>query len=223
MAEAPACRRHDLVRVVPAAWDDLLRARPDLHGSDLLAGWAEAGHPLIVRRYHPGEARDAVPLGLPLPPSAGKRRIGLALPVAVLAPCPAPELAAVTEVAPAAWRGALADLLRLGERFGLRPRPFGGLLWQALTGLPYLSDASDLDLLWPVSGPVPPGFLAGLSALAETAPMRLDGEIVFPDGAGVQWRELLPGTGEAILKSLDRLELRRVDALLATVSEERAA
>jgi phosphoribosyl-dephospho-CoA transferase len=90
---------------------------------------------------------------------------------------------------------------------------FGGLLWQALTGLPYLSATSDLDLLWP--GPVGPAFLDGLADLAAQAPMRLDGEICLADGFAVNWRELqAAGPGDTVLaKGLERLELRPVSAL----------
>lgn len=46
----------------------------------MASGWAEAGRPLIVRRFAEGESRLRVPLGLPLPPRAdGPRRIRVAL------------------------------------------------------------------------------------------------------------------------------------------------
>ena len=201
--------RHDLVRVDPAAWAALLAARPDLAGGPPLAGWAAAGWPLIVRRFAPGEDRARVPLGLPLPPALGKRRIGFSLPPDVLAPCPAPTLAEARAAAPPAWRPTLDALTALGARHGLVPRPFGALLWQALTGLAYLAPASDLDLLWPLAGPLPKTFLDDLAALAAAAPMRLDGEIVLPDGGGVQWCEWQSaGSGEVLVKHRDRLEMR---------------
>ncbi|MGT2480636.1 hypothetical protein ACU4GR_21470 [Methylobacterium oryzae CBMB20] len=59
------------------------------HRSASGEGWAASGRPLIVRRRVPGETGDAVPLGLPLPPADGKRRIGLALPASALSPAPA--------------------------------------------------------------------------------------------------------------------------------------
>ena len=36
---------------------------------------------------------------------------------------------------------------RHGETVGITPRVFGALLWEDVTGLPYLTEQSDLDLL----------------------------------------------------------------------------
>lgn len=200
--------RHDLVAAEPAAWAALLRGRGDLHGVPHLAGWAEAGRPLIVRRRVPGEAAGLVPLGLPLPPADGKRRIGLALPADALRPASPPSLAEASPHAPASWQPAIGALLTLASRHGLAPRPFGALLWQAVTGLTYLSATSDLDLLW--EGPAARSLLDGLARIEATAPMRLDGEILLPDGGGVHWRELheAPPGGTVLVKYLDRVAMR---------------
>ena len=199
--------RHALVRVDPRAWAEVLAGRPDLAGLPHLSAWARAGRPLILRRYAPGEDRALVPLGLPLPPADGKRRIGFALPSAALAPCPAPRLRDVREVAPEGWRPGLDALDALGRRHGILPRPFGALLWQAVTGLPYLTATSDLDLLWPLAGPPPAGFLDELAALAAGSALRLDGELILPGGGGVHWREAAAGA-TVLVKHLDRLEMR---------------
>lgn len=207
-AEAPA--RHDLVAADPGAWDALLAGRPDLDGVPHLPGWARAGRPLIVRSRVPGEEDRLVPLGLPLPPADGKRRIGLALPVEVLRPVTAPSLAETAPHAPSAWQPAIGEILALASEHDLTPRPFGALLWQAVTGLTYLAATSDLDLLWP--GPVPRSLLDGLARIDATAPMRLDGEILLPDGGGVQWREWreAPPGGSVLVKFLDRVAMRPV-------------
>lgn len=208
MAVEPA--RHDLVAADPTAWAALLANRPDLDGVPHVARWTENGRPLIVRRFMPGEERRLVPLGLPLPPADGKRRIGLALPADALTPVPAPGLAAAAPHAPTPWRPTLDALLALAAKHTLAPRPFGALLWQAATGLTYLGATSDLDLLWPCPGPVPRTLLTGLARIDATAPMRLDGEILLPDGGGVQWRELheAPKGGSVLVKFLDRVALR---------------
>ncbi|MCJ2126303.1 malonate decarboxylase holo-[acyl-carrier-protein] synthase [Methylobacterium sp. J-077] len=207
--------RQDLVRADSYAWASWLRTRDDLTGVPHLAGWAEAGRPLIVRRRIPGEGRAAVPLGLPLPPGDGKRRIGLALPAEHLTRMAGPSLAEAASHAPKAWQATIAAAVALGERYALKPRPFGGLLWQAVTGLTYLTEASDLDLLWPCQAPVPTGLLDGLASIADKAPMRLDGEILLPDGTGLHWRELrdAPEGGTVLAKGLDGLAMRPVAAL----------
>ncbi len=67
-------RRHDLIFVSPVAWRSLLKTRDDLAGEPLVIEWVDRGWPLVARRTLPGEA-DGLPLGLPLPPFAGKRRL----------------------------------------------------------------------------------------------------------------------------------------------------
>jgi len=212
---AQTLRRHDLVRVEPVAWAAWLGTRPDLAGIRHLYRWADMGRPLIVRRRVPGEGEEAVPLGLPMPPADGKRRIGLALPIGALTRMSAPGLAEAARQAPALWHPAIDALLALGRDHAIAPRPFGSLLWQAVTGLTYLSATSDLDLLWLCPEPVPARLLAGLDAVARRAPMGLDGEMLLADGTGVHWRELrdAPEGGSVLAKSLKGVTLRPVAAL----------
>ncbi|ACL58085.1 malonate decarboxylase holo-[acyl-carrier-protein] synthase [Methylobacterium nodulans] len=209
-------RRHDLLDVDPGAWAAMLAQRPDLDGVPHVADWARHRRPVIVRRRHPDEEPGSVPVGLPLPPADGKRRIGFALPPGAVRPRPPVTLSQVIRGCPTAWSPTLAGVVELGRRHGLVPRLFGGLLWQSLTGLTYLSETSDLDLLWPV-GALPRDLLAGLAAIEARAPMRLDGEILLPDGGGVNWRELHAAAPEdtVLVKHLDRLALRKASSLLA--------
>ncbi len=213
MPSDPPLRRHDLVRVDPAAWRAWLRDRPAeaaelLLADPLLAKWADRGWPFVARRPAPGEAPELVPLGLPLPPSHGKRRLALLLqPSAVLSRSPPPLLRGTS--APAAWRPTLERVAVLCDCHGVTPRLFGSLAWAALTGLDYLSASSDLDLLVPLPGD---GSIAALTqGLAEVeldAPMRLDGEVIRDDGAAVHWRELHGGADALLVKTLHGVALR---------------
>lgn len=194
-------RRHDLVWPDPAAWAALAAERAELAEPPWLAGWAERGWPLMVRRPTPGGPAGRVALGLSLPSSAGRRRIGLDLaPEALSNPQPPPLLSGAAWSAPAAWGATIAQLLVLDAEV----RVLGGLAWQALTGLDYLGPGAELDLLWPL----PPAaaveaLLAEIAAAEAKAPMRLDGEIVRQDGAAADWRELASGCGEVLVKRLD--------------------
>ena len=83
-------QRHQLVRLFPNAWQALLESRHDLASVPWIKDWADYRWPLIVRRRLPGET-SGVPVGLPLPPSAGKRRIALQVrdeDIASMAPLP---------------------------------------------------------------------------------------------------------------------------------------
>lgn len=195
-------QRHRLVSVFPAAWDALLASRNDLADEPLLRDWARNHWPLIVRRPMPGE-EGGLTLGLPLPPSAGKRRIAVQLqPEDIAWVTPLPSLADVFATAPDAWHASLRELLGLATTYEVRTGVFGSLAWQWLTGLPYLSPGSDIDIAWerPCRDRIDP-FLEALADLDARAPMRLDGELVRTDGAGVNWRELHASDAELALKT----------------------
>ncbi|WP_323123051.1 malonate decarboxylase holo-[acyl-carrier-protein] synthase [Burkholderia alba] len=212
-ADSPPAR-HRLVRVVRDAWPAVLAAHGLAH-EPLLHDWAARGRPLIVRRPAPGERGLA--LGLPLPPSAGKRRIAVTVRASQIASIePPPNLDAVAPAAPPAWQPCLRALAALAARHAVDCRVFGSLAWQALTGLPYLGAASDLDILLtlPAERHALTALLDGLAALDARAPMRIDGELVRADGAGVNWRELQTGMGEVAVKTATEVVLCAPDAFL---------
>ncbi|MDV2212309.1 malonate decarboxylase holo-[acyl-carrier-protein] synthase [Burkholderia pseudomallei] len=233
-----------------------------------------------------------------MPPSAGKRRVALAAAREQIdSACALPTLADVGRQAPPAWRPTLARLRALADAHRVDCRVFGSLAWQTLTGLRYLSDESDLDVLlmpcgasssaslfrfsfsssssssssfasvsvspsspsvsipqssraWPVpalagasssaavtgaeasapmtaqmeasvsrlsrrsgSSSMPSRrdaiapFLAALAEIDADAPMRIDGELLCADGAGVNWRELHAGGRAVAMKTATGVEL----------------
>ncbi|MBD1550055.1 malonate decarboxylase holo-[acyl-carrier-protein] synthase [Pseudomonas typographi] len=188
-------RRHTLVWVEPAAWRHLCERNPGAYPEQ----WAQAGRPVIVRRPLLQDPTGEVPLGLPLPPSLGKKRLVLTLPPrAIVAVQPPPLLADAQEHAPASWRTAIAEILAVAPQV----RAFGSLAWSALTGLPYLSPTSDLDLLFEL-GADSEGLLDRLrrvGKVAAAAPMRIDGECVRQDGWAVNWQELADEAPEVLVK-----------------------
>ncbi|WP_413990972.1 malonate decarboxylase holo-[acyl-carrier-protein] synthase [Labrys okinawensis] len=196
--------RHTMVAPAPAAWAALLAARPDLAREPLLARWASAGYPLVARRPTCGDPADTIPLGLPLPPAQGKQRIAVGLkPRDIVGSARPPLLRDAAGAAPAAWQASIAALLRLAPS----SRCFGSLAWQHLTGLAYISDSSDLDLLWdlPEGDGLDP-LLDGIAAIERRAPMRIDGEILA-GARGANWRELRQEGEEILVKSCSKAHL----------------
>jgi phosphoribosyl-dephospho-CoA transferase len=161
-----------------------------------------------------------VPLGLPLPPSTGKRRIAIQMRAEdIVASQRLPTLADCFDTAPPAWRPSLLQLMALAKKDGVQARVFGSLAWQQLTGLEYLSPRSDLDIMWTLpSLDVIHMFLADLAEIESRAPMRLDGELVRADGAGVNWRELHAAASELVLKTATNVVLCPRDSFIGTPS-----
>ena len=94
-----ALRRHDLVVVSRAAWQSLLAERRDLAGEPVVAGWVVIA---VCRRSSGALCRargTGWALGLPLPPSHGKRRLALSLPfAAMVSTAPPPLLSLAVDV-----------------------------------------------------------------------------------------------------------------------------
>lgn len=179
---------------------------------------------MIVRRRTEAEDPDLVPVGVPLPTADGKRRVALLLPPGgVLQRSSPPLLRAIGRIADPGWRPTVVSLLALGARSGVEPAVFGSLLWQHLTGLAYLSPHSDLDLLWPV--PAAFDLFALVISIAEVqrdAPLRIDGEVIFPDGSAVNWRELWNAHWAAdratvLAKSMEGVRLVEIATLTGAV------
>jgi phosphoribosyl-dephospho-CoA transferase len=213
-------QRHDLVRLAPQAWRDL---RPDQahleRAAELIALWAAHGWPLIVTRQDADFSTDQVALGLPAPRGLGRVRLRLTVPLAAIAAVDAlPELKALLCRLGAPAGGPTLDHA-LRER-GLTAQVFGSFAWQALTGLDYVHDRSDLDLAIRVSGWSDAEAAVAVLAKAQLS-QRLDGELVFPGHRAVAWREiaqLSSGQVDSVLvKRLDGVALAGRSELAPTM------
>lgn len=233
--------RHDLAWLSAEGWRQVLATAAADHVPAILA-WQRADWPLVVRRADVGQAPGEVALGLALPPrpedgrklripcrvhAAGVPRCARPLPLAQLvaqcgAQCGAQSGAQCVNVPPR-WRGALASLEQDAAARGIALRVYGSAALQVLTGQAYLRDSSDIDLL------VQPRDRAQLDAAlsllcAHAGALPLDGEIVFPGGRAVAWKEWAaarqgaPGT-RVLVKEMERVSLVTTDVLLATLAE----
>lgn len=202
--------RHSVVRISRDAWNACIASQPTLANDPLVRNWAAHGWPLVVRRRGPCEAQEIdVPLGLPLPPIAGKRRISMVVPAdAIISVEPPPKLSMLRDVAPCTWRATIDELVSIARRHQVDCRAFGSLAWQGLTGLSYLSECSDLDLLFDLPRAMDvldalEALLADVAMCDALAPMRIDGEVIRTDGAGANWRELHAAESDVIVKTAD--------------------
>ena len=183
--------RHDLAWLTRDGWRDVLATA--VHGNPAhaaIARWAEADWPLVVRRRDDSAHAGDVCLGLAAPPDAAsgaKLRLPLRVPARHIARHSAPlALGAVIHALPARWQVQFGRLARAST--GHELRVFGSLALQALTGQAYLRDTSDIDLLFRPRdcAELDQGTLLLASFLDQ---LPLDGEIIFPSGQAVAWKE----------------------------------
>jgi phosphoribosyl-dephospho-CoA transferase len=214
-------RRHDLVWLTPQGWDMLL---PTLGGPplDLARSWRTRKLPVVVRRLEPDTPPGLLCLGIPAPPdphSGQKVRLGFAVERSHVATV-RPALTLDEADPPVVWQPGLTSLRIALRAAGVDCRVFGSLAMQTLTGERYLGASSDVDLLLrPLDGAQLDAGLALLARHAQSLP--LDGEIEFPFGHAVSWKEWLGVEGQArhgfdrvLAKHVDTVALLRRDDLL---------
>ncbi|RKI61432.1 malonate decarboxylase holo-[acyl-carrier-protein] synthase [Corallococcus sp. AB049A] len=181
--------RHDWV-YLGAGWADQVRSPPGPDVVTQVTAWREQGRPFAVARQEPEDADDTLRLGLTLP---GRRHLSLHVALsAVERHLPPPTVQEVRASAPAAWGPALDDVIALGSALDLTVGVFGSLAWQHRSGVPYVRPLSDVDLLFaPARWSDVERLLFGLEAVSRRhSVVRLDGEVLLPDGGAVSWREL---------------------------------
>lgn len=190
-------RRHDLatvragapVRFLCDALDDALSAR--------VAAWIAAARPLVVARQLAGGSEAL--LGLTLPAAEGRRRVGCLVEQADLLQVRRPL--SIAECLHRLADDVAAPLAALSERLaaaGVSVGVYGSLAWEALSGEAYRHPESDVDLICDVaSAAQAEACLRLLADGGEELPCGLDGEIRFPDGCAVAWRELAAAWGKA--------------------------
>jgi len=213
-------KRHALVWLSESGWQDVAAALATEH-RHVAQRWQQQDWPTVVRRRDADCDDDIVCLGIALPPDADGVKLRLPVTVrssqvrALRAPL---AVADVVEHAAPPWR---ERLLRLHHEFAAQACTvgvYGSLALQALTGQIYLRPSSDIDLLFaPTDTQQLRQGVALLQAYAAVLP--LDGEVSFPDGSAVAWKEWAQAGNEpdqrVLLKRRSDVALARVGDVLA--------
>ncbi len=197
--------RHAFVWFAPEAAEAVSEER------EVLCDWLALGRPLVVRRPCLSPDGSSVCVGLALPPASGKRRVAFDLP-----------LSCVNKVSePPAWEDCGSceseTARQIQERAsGIPLRTFGSHAWQHLTGLPYITSTSDMDLLLflPTHSDWEPLRLQLSEIIWEPVP-RIDLEIVLENGDAFQWREFTNASSQILLKGNSRVRLANKRDLLS--------
>ena len=204
----PFLFRHRLVHIQQEALSRLADQATSAHEHAGLMHWADHQLPLVVTRQQAETGTQALNIGLPLPLAWGRLRLDFSLRRAdVVVYTTFPSLQEVTSTQALPLQG-LVDTL---ETQGLQALVYGSYGWQTLSGLSYVHEASDLDLLIHVSNTTQADLAAKALSSCEVAPLKLDGELMFPDGSAVAWREWLAwrsgATSQYLVKTLQGAHL----------------
>jgi phosphoribosyl-dephospho-CoA transferase len=190
----PPLRRHQLAHLSAAGWGEVLSGHWEAAAHDCLRLWARRRLPLVVTRQRAGAPRDApggrVALGLPAPLAWERCRIALDVPREAISRLGEfPHATEVLRLLPRRARAAMVELLDRLAALGVQARAYGGYGWQIVSGQAYVHADSDLDLWVAIEGAAQADAVA--ACLLGRAPVepRLDGELLFADGAAVAWRE----------------------------------
>jgi len=183
-----------------------------------LLDWFARGRPAMLCRRDPGDA-PGVALCVTLPASRWLASIRFTVgrsAIARMAP-PVP-LAEVIPAAPPDWRRPLSDLDRAAAEAGVPLSVTGPLAWQHVTGEPYVSDRSSVDLLLrPRTRRQLEQVIALLRVREDGEGPRLDGEVLLGWDHAVAWRDLANGRRRVLVKGIDREAVVEVSRLLSVL------
>lgn len=217
--------RHKRVWLDPQCLNgnDKVMRLPDQH-RQRLRDWVNAGRPLIGRAWTAAEdpralarsVAQGVPVGLALRTSEEKVRMALVVQPAQVVRVEAPLLLRdALDFLPAGMAKCGARVVEAMNELGLDVSVYGSAFWSHAGQASCMTPTSDLDLLLrPVSAAQARRCLACLSELRAAEEVRLDGEMLLPDGSGVAWAEL-DGRERVMVKTQWGPELRPAAALWA--------
>ena len=186
-------QRHRLAHLSDAGWRAVCAREWDAQAQACVDHWASRRLPLVVTRQPDLPAQGAgVALGLPAPLQWQRRRLAVQVPASALAGFDEfPRALDACSLLPRAARAPWRELCQALAESQASVRVYGGHGWQLLTGLAYLHKGSDLDLCMRVQDALHADEVAARLQRFELDTPRLDGELIFPDGTAVAWREWL--------------------------------
>lgn len=205
--------RNQLVWIDAPAWAQIEDRAWDAQAQEILAHWRTNRLPLVVCRQRAEILGDQICLGLPAPPQWSRRRLALTVNLNEITVCGVfPSFLQVAQANH--WGQAALDLSDALSTQGVQTLVYGSHGWQFLTELPYLHAQSDIDLSLRVTDFETASQVAHLLDAAQLH-LRIDGEVVFPAGQAIAWREvqkLLTGqTSQVMVKDRHRIRLAALE------------
>ena len=191
-------QRNVLVWLTAPGWDRVLASDWDVQALSILHHWALRALPLVVCRQRVENFPPTISLGLPAPSVWDRRKLALEVtPIEVGRVGRFPSFEQFEQFEQfkqfescEAFIAAINEIRFNDPGFEGSIQVYGSFGWETLTGMAYVRPSSDLDL----RVEVPDHETAAAVARALNAlqlPMRVDGELAFPDGSAIAWREYL--------------------------------
>ena len=217
-------RRHDLAYLhADARVEFATRSLPEA-AERWVSQWLADGRPLVVCRQRMREngAESDVDLGICLPNHLGRQKLACRVRSAAVARVERPiSVEQLNGVLQSEACSAMTRLASAAQRLGVSVGVYGSTAWECLSGASYRRSESDIDLICDVAQrDTLPAWLRALQRSAEDVDGRLDGEVRFPDGKAVAWRELSnafqsSGAARVMFKGLRDVGFASLDSLLA--------
>lgn len=163
--------------------------------------WFQKGFPGIVRRPCFSEEKK-ICIGVPFPPSLGKLRLSCELPMEKIKTIKKPPtLMECQKAFPKDSSEALNKLQIALDEKKLSAYTVGSIAWETLTGISYVTENSDIDLLFIVESK------KEFDSLDETLEkwhseikQKCDIEVMLSNGNGFLWKEHRQSNGEVLVK-----------------------
>lgn len=212
-------QRHNLVWLDPVL--DLLAYTSIPEYASFAQEWIEQGLPLVVARQPKRQEMRAphIALGLTMPLPATRQRISIYVPTEAILQQSGPlELGRSLSHA-ALWQEVIQRILIICEAAAVTPCVYGSLMWQTVSRYNYVTDTSDLDVLFVCNNSSDIKLLMDSIAQLEESSPRLDGEILAPSGWAAAWREVAMayktgGSSRVLAKSCYAARLISLDEFL---------
>ncbi len=210
--------RHQRAWLSPS-WKLHVAAPISLEAQAALGEWFSRGLPAMVCGAAGGTAGDATRVELSVTLPAARWYAALRFPVgraAITRLAPPLPLAEAIPSAPPAWRPPLEELDRAATAEGAPLSVTGPLAWQHLTGEPYVTPRSAVELVFRPSTRQQLGAILALLRLRDgwDGP-PLAGEAVLGWNDAVAWRDLAHGRRRVLVRSGANEAVVDVERLLA--------
>jgi phosphoribosyl-dephospho-CoA transferase len=176
----------------------------------------------VARQPEQQDAGTQIAVGLTLPPPATRKRVSLVVPsTAILRQSDPPALSQALDTVDCRYKELVQRVLDICEDANVTPYVYGSALWQTVSKRTYMTDTSDLDVLFVCNKISNVHLLLERLVEYEGSIPRLDGELVVPSGWAAAWREIAaagkagePGT--VLAKSTYEVRLIRLNEFLVS-------